>query len=1046
MCSQEDFMERQVPLIRIGELGLAQYTSEHPLVVGSQDWFAWLENATIFALKVNSAQVTVRKERRMNGLYWYASHRNYGQIRRLYLGKNEDLTAEKLHHVIQIIQQDDSTVQMGNTDKQTRSDAHTYPILSTKLEIPTPHTNTILRPALLDRLNRVYDFPLTLLSAPIGYGKTNAITQWATQSHDSIAWVSLDHEDNDPHRFWSHILIALDKIVPNKLRKMVMDIQHKTVRFGQEKLTTFINILDDASHSIILVLVLDNYHVLADSNMDIHLAIRYIIEHIPTNVHMIIATRKDPSLPLARLRARQQINELHADDLQLTLSEAAQYLVERIGTNIPEHVITLLHSQVEGWIAGLNIAATSLQGKTIDTDTLAEFSNCSRYMHDFLVEEVLNQIHPSILEFLARISICERFTASLCSALMGVNISQKLLEELERENLFVVPLDKTHTWYRFHHSFAEVLRLRCEQQSKVPLRELYYRASQWCLENDLVDEALRYALLSNNNKHTANILEPLVERKFAREGCTAVLAWLKQLPDEVINTCTTLRVFCASIAFHTSNLLDFERLTLEIEQLVDINQTLSTYAQNHLLLAQINALRGITAAAYGEHRQCIALCQQAQKHVLLSGINNEQTQHILLDIGAAYMANGDYYVAAEVFEEIWIYCESHNYPSLFILSSIYLSFIRIEQIRLSESHEICQRVLTHPQAMQLTDELHGIYTCLGLIAFSRNQLGEAAMYLEKSVGSSQDIITTRAGYLALAIVYQKTGNNEKVSQLLLQERLDYEKLPKVWHQLAELHQIIVWMLQGKLDIAKNWVLTSHYMDHGQPQLTTNSHYLLYIQDRQTLAYLLAILGHAKEADTILAALLAEAELTGNTGCFIYTAVLSAYSAEKQERTADSLSILRHALELAQPEQYVAPFIMVDLMPLLEKMHDDYTKENNIPLASFIKTILSNATLQIDQTDNERLQMPNDFQTNPPVQLSDREIQVLNLLANGASNKDLSKQLLIELGTVKRHLSNIYTKLGVQSRTQAIAHAITMNLIEPPRSNLTFPVDENAKKR
>jgi LuxR family transcriptional regulator, maltose regulon positive regulatory protein len=813
-------MERQVPLIRIGELGLAQYTAEQPLVVGSKDWFAWLENTTVFALKENSAQITVRKERRMNGLYWYASHRNHGQIRRLYLGKNEDLTAEKLHHVIQTIQQDDSPTRMESTAKQTRSEAHTYPILSTKLEMPTPRISTFSRPALLDRLNKVYDFPLTLLSAPVGYGKTNAITQWAIQSQDSIAWISLDHEDNNPNRLWSHILIALDKIIPNKFKKIITETQQKNFRFSQEKLTILINNLDDASHSIVLVLVLDNYHALADNNMDIHLAIRYLIEHIPANVHIIIATRKDPPLQLARLRARQQINELHADDLQLTLSEAAQYLVERIGTSVPEHIVNRIYSQVEGWIAGLNIATTSLQGKTIDIDTLTEFTNSSRYMHDFFAEEVLNQLHASILDFLTRISICERFTASLCSALMGVNISQKLLEELERENLFVVPLDKTHTWYRFHHSFAEVLRLRSEQQSKVPIKELYYRASKWCLENGLFDEALRYALLSNDNEHTASILELLIESKFAREGCTAVTVWLNQLSDEVIHTRATLCAFCASIALHTSNLLDFERYTFDIEQAVDVDQPLNIHSCDLPLLAQINALRGVVAAIHGDHRQCNALCQQAQKYLLSSGMSNEQTQHILLNIGIAYMINGEYNVAAEIFEEVRAYCESHDCPSHFILSSIYLSFIRIEQIRLSESHKICQQVLTNPQTMQLTNELDGIYTCMGFIEFNRNQLDEATKYLERGIGSSRDLITTMAGYIALALIYYRTGNNEKASQILLQERLAYEKLPDPWHQSVDLHQTIIWALQGNLELPRNWA-SIYYTEHGQLSYTTN---------------------------------------------------------------------------------------------------------------------------------------------------------------------------------------------------------------------------------
>ncbi len=416
-------------------------------------------------------------------------------------------------------------------------------VLATKLYVPPARLNGVPRPRLVERLDEGAGCRLTLISAPAGFGKTTLVSEWLAGRKSPVAWLSLDEGDNDAARFLAYLVAALQTTAPGLGRGLLAALQSSQPPSTETLLTSLLNELASMAGSC--VVVLDDYHVI-DSPM-VDQALVFLVEHLPPQMHIVIATREDPRLPLARLRARGQLTELRAADLRFTPAEAADFLNRVMGLGLSAENISALEARTEGWIAGLQLAAISMQGHKDAASFIRSFTGSHRFVLDYLVEEVLQQQPESIQAFLLRTSVLDRMCGALCEAVLcDPSVSgQETLEALERANLFIVPLDNERHWYRYHHLFAELLRQRLQQGGSVD--EYHIRASQWYQDNGLGLEAFQHAVAANDIDRAQRLIEARGTALHLPGATTAVLSWLESLPESVLDARPPLRWKQASL-------------------------------------------------------------------------------------------------------------------------------------------------------------------------------------------------------------------------------------------------------------------------------------------------------------------------------------------------------------------------------------------------------------------------------------------------------------------------------------------------------------------
>jgi LuxR family transcriptional regulator, maltose regulon positive regulatory protein len=402
-------------------------------------------------------------------------------------------------------------------------------LLTTKLTIPSTRSDIVLRPRLFNKLEASKDYPLTLLAAPAGSGKTVVLSAWAHQQQ-SASWVSLDSGDNDPVQFWSYVLAALDTLFPDLGIVPLSMLQSEQPASIETVLILVINTLNALQRESLLIL--DDYHSVETPS--IHRGLSFLLDHLPTRFHLVIASRTDPPLPLSRLRARHQLVESRIDDLRFSLVEAATFLNDTMGLHLTADDIAALETRTEGWIAGLQLAALSLQGREDVATFVSAFTGSHRYIVDYLAEEVLGQQPEDIRTFLLYTSLLERLNGPLCDAVTGQSNGQIMLEQLEQANLFLLPLDDKRYWFRYHHLFAEALQFRLNQARPGLLPILYQRASTWFESYGFISEAINYALAAHDFERAATLIEPILHQMFNHGTHVTVRHWLQALPEEVL--------------------------------------------------------------------------------------------------------------------------------------------------------------------------------------------------------------------------------------------------------------------------------------------------------------------------------------------------------------------------------------------------------------------------------------------------------------------------------------------------------------------------------
>ncbi|MFL5659016.1 MAG: hypothetical protein ACJ8CB_33145, partial [Ktedonobacteraceae bacterium] len=656
------------PTVQGETLVYRQDGQEQVLPVDTAAWFAWLETASTFSFGSSEGSFTARREQaghKRGGWYWKAYRKQHGKLSSRYLGKSETITLAHLQMVAQALA--DALVETApDIDAGTavpsvqtavsgmRSDALTL-LLATKLHRPLPRAHLVRRPQLAERLTQGVMGPLTLVSAPAGFGKTTLLAQWFAESGMPVAWLSLEAGDNELVRFLSYLIAALQTLDPHLGAGALALLQMPPPAAAETVLTLLTN--DVGSHGRDggdFALVLDDYHVIDAKPID--QALTFLLDHLPPHMHLVIATREDPPLPLARLRVGGHLTEVRAVDLRFTPSEAAEFLNQGMGLNLSAEDVTALEARTEGWIAGLQLAAISLRGHEDAASFIRSFTGSHHFVLDYLVEEVLGQQDARLQTFLLRTSILDRMTGPLCDAvLMDPSVSgQETLEYLEHANLFLVPLDNERRWYRYHHLFADLLRQRLHQSAASSMRderkgvaELHIRASQWYEDNGLEIEAFHHAVAANDVARAERLIEGEGVPLHFRGAGAPVRNWLESLPAAVLNARPSLWVTYASALMTTGQ-------TTAVEQRLQAAETALQGTEPddrpQDLVGRIASMRATLAVIQHDGETIIAQSRRALEYLHPNNLPLRTAANWTL--GFAYQLQGDRAAASRAYAEV----------------------------------------------------------------------------------------------------------------------------------------------------------------------------------------------------------------------------------------------------------------------------------------------------------------------------------------------------------------------------------------------------------
>jgi len=879
------------------------------------------------------------------------------------------------------------------------------PILATKLYIPPLRPNVVSRPRLLERLNEGLQRNLILISAPAGFGKTTLVSEWLAGGPRPAAWLSLDEGDNDPARFLTYLVAAVQTIAAT-LGEGVLTILHSPQPPPPEAmLTALLNDLTTIKDHF--VLVLDDYHVLDAKPID--QALTYLVEHLPPQMHLVIATREDPHLPLARLRARGHLTEVRAADLRFTPSEAAAFLNQVMGLTLSAQDIAALETRTEGWIAGLHLAAISLQGQQDATSFIRSFTGSHHFVLDYLVEEVLGQQPEGVQTFLLRTSILDRLCGPLCDAvLLDASASgQATLEYLERANLFIVPLDNERRWYRYHHLFAELLRLRLQQSTASSPRDerggvaaFHRRASLWYEDHGLELEAFHHAVAAHDVEHAARLVEGKGMPLQFRGAVTPVLHWLESLPKTVLDARPSLWVMSASALSMTGHLTGVEEKLQAAEAAL---QGAEPDDKTRNLIGHIAAIRALVAAAENQVEPIIAQSRRALEY--LHPDNLAVRTATIWKLGIAYQLQGDRAAARGAYTEAIALSQASGNIIINLSATVGLGTVQETENQLHLAAETYRRVLhlVGESPLPTACEAH-----LGLarICYEWNDLDDAQQHGQQSLHLARQIENTDrvvASEVLLARLKLARGDVDGAAAILaevdrsLRQQNFVSRLPVV-----AAARVLTLLRQGHLAAAAHLAQT---------------HELPLSQARVHLAQ-----GDTPAALAVLELWRGQMEAKGWEDERLKAMVLQAVALQAHGEQDTAVHLLCDALAIASPGGFIR--IFVDEGRPMAHLLSEAAAIGMLP--DYTGKLL--AVCKAEEQKREDLSsLP------PPAQpliesLSHRELEVLHLMAQGLSNQEMSERLFLALDTVKGHNRNIFSKLQVQRRTEAVARARELGLL------------------
>jgi LuxR family transcriptional regulator, maltose regulon positive regulatory protein len=883
----------------------------------------------------------------------------------------------------------------------------TTPILATKLYMPPPRPNLVLRPRLIERLNQGLRSKLTLVSAPAGFGKTTLVGEWLVGCELPAAWLSLDEGDIDSTRFLTYLVAALRTMGPT-LGQGVLGMLHAPQPPPIESLlTTLLNEVSSSPDHF--VLVLDDYHVINAEPID--RALTFLLDHLPPQMHLVVATREDPQLPMARLRARGQLTELRAADLRFTPSEAAEFLIQAMGLHLSAEDIAALEARTEGWIAGLQLAAISLQGHPDTTSFITSFTGSHHFVMDYLVEEVLQRQPEHVQTFLLRTSILDRLCGSLCDAVLlePSSSGQGTLEYLDRANLFLVPLDDERSWYRYHHLFADLLRQRLHHSmassqgdADGQVNELHLHASIWYEDHGLELEAFQHAAAAKDFERAARLIEGRGMPLQFRGAVAPVLHWLESLPTTVLDAWPSLWVMYASALSMTGHVDGVEQRLQAAEAAL---QGAEPDEKTRNLIGHIAAIRALLAATQNQVETIIAQSRRALEY--LHPDNLAVRTATIWKLGIAYQLQGDRAAACQAYTEAITISQASGNVIINMSASVLMGNVQETENQLHSAAKTYRRVL------QLAGDSSQPAACeaqLGLarICYEWNDLDAAQEHRQLSAHLARQLENADRSVVCevlLARLKLAQGDSAGAAAILIEagqsarQRNLVSRMPEI-----AAAQVLTLLHQGQVAAAAH---------------LAQQHELPLSQARVHLAQ-----GDVSAALAVLEPWRRQVEAKAGQDERLKALALQALALQAHGDMDTAVQVLLDALALAEPGGNIRTFV-----------------DEGLPMAQLLSATAARGMmpdyiaklLAAFKVEGRKREATSDLPPTSPAQpliepLSPRELEVLHLIAQGCSNQDISERLFLALDTVKGHNRKIFGKLRVQRRTEAVARARELGLL------------------
>lgn len=899
------------------------------------------------------------------------------------------------------------------------------PLLSTKLYRPTPRLDLVERPHLFERLDEALRLghSLILISAPAGFGKTMLVSSWiedarkttnnpnegAVGSNSIIAnraaWLSMDADDDRPTRFWSYVIAAL-QTVDEELGQTAQGILRSPKLSSFDVLVTHL-INDLAEQSSPLLLVLDDYHAIRNSA--VHASITFLLEHAPPQLHLVIISRTDPLLPLSLLRGRREITELRAAQLRFTDEETKFLFNEILNLGLSVDDIEALERCTEGWITGLQLAAHSLRGHSDASAFIRDFAGSNRYVLDYLMEEVLRRQSEEIQAFLLQTAILERMTSELCEAVTGQDGGAEILISLERANLFVIPLDDQRQWYRYHQLFADLLRHQLttagERLGCATPRILHQRASAWYEAHNLPDEAIHHALSGQDFTQAAELIEEAATAYTARGELPQVLAWLKALPEALLHARPGLCVHMAWVRLLTGH---WDTALPHIQR----TERLARESERADLLGSTAALRAYRAVEVADATTAVDCAERALE--LLPRDDGVGRSVTAFTLGNAHRLGNDLEGATRAYRKAVAWGKEADVIAILAPAVSALSRLHVSRGQLHEAEKVCQEALewlSGPDG-RLSPIAADVCSRLGDLYYEWNDLETALPYLQRGVELGRANMNAGllvSNYVSLARALRASGDAAGADEALNDaERLcrEREVHPRVANLLvARLGYLTV--IRQDTKAAEAWIAKHALQADDEPSYVRRETYVI-------LAQALTLMDHYDEALALLTRLGEMAEATGGTGNLIEVQACRAMTQQARGETEKAVRSLTGAVHLAEPEGYVRTFIDRGT-PLVELLRQ-------VAVRGTAPAYVGELLAAIGEVDEE----PSHAVLVEP--LTDREMEVLRLIAAGLSNAEIAQELYVAVSTVKKHINHLYGKLRVHRRTQAVARARELNLL------------------
>jgi LuxR family maltose regulon positive regulatory protein len=890
-------------------------------------------------------------------------------------------------------------------------------IIRTKLEIPKVQPMWVVRPRLNQLLDMGLQRPFTLLSAPAGFGKTALLTEWCTarQSEVPVAWFSLDERDNNPARFAAHFYTAL------RSAGVVVESGEFPTRLTEKELASLINQVHEFSQDFLLVL--DDYHLISDSK--IHKALEFLLDYAPHHMHLILSSRIDPPLPLAQMRARGQLIEIRATELRFTHQEVETFLNQKLALNLQPEVIAAMQVQSEGWIAGLYLAALSIRDEGRSSQAI---TGSHHYIVDYLVEQVFDHLSPEVQKFLLDTSVMEHLCDDLCHWLTGLENSQQMLELLESENLFLIPLDNSRRWYRYHPLFADFLRQRLRRMHSERWLELHMRAVEWCEQKGYLVEAVDHALIAGDLEKTLSLLDQVAEVMWQDGQISRLHAWLSALPDEKIQSRAR---FCLYYAWISASMGDMDLAYCLLQHaekaLSEKGKTQAPELQGMILTVRSNL-------SLMENDPRLASQQSAQALACLSEEYPAWRALAAANLGLAHLYSGKTRQAVRFLQQAVEISKRSGNLYIQLWTTYAQTELHLLRGRLSAVERLCQEVF------EVMGERKRDYPIMSsLYHLARSEALRAKNELAASLESAQlglefarlgkHHFLTFASFTQIGLIFQALEKPHQ-SERAFQQAHDQETSPlQICFWLPKRLQVRLW--------TQRWdpLIVEYWLQENSSQIEDRE---LVLADPRIFFLSRSLIEQHQwdQAQRLLATLQNKARRARLVGPLIEILVLRALAFQAEKKHSCAFRSINQAIHLAEQEGNLRVFsdegsFMQILIAEFRRALTAKPRFNRHDRMRFIENILQSFQTTEGQVEDERFTDAHTLQSSPSNgngneslvdPLSEREIEVLSLIAEGMPNRRIAQQLVLAPSTVHWHTKNIYSKLNVHSRTQAVYRA------------------------